>query len=300
MKFFRNVYEDLVERKLLPLAVLLILALVAVPLTLSKSMPIPPAVAASSAAPALDVPSAVPAVSLSSPDSSSRLDHLGALNPFEQRHKQRVQPLKPASAPTTTAAAQPAQPSSPAASSSGASIGAAASSPSASSPSSSGPVSSPSPSAGPSPHSSRPPARHTVSSLQVRFGPLGHTGGRHGIDRLAPLPDSESAAIIYLGMLRDHKTASFLVSSDAHAEGDGRCLPSPSNCQKVYLRAGQTEFFDQTNSHGGVTQYQLDVIGVAKRAVASARTARRMSARVSRRGQRLERHSAAFRAPAPR
>jgi hypothetical protein len=139
-----------------------------------------------------------------------------------------------------------------------------------------------------------------VSVLQVRFGHLGHTGPRRGIDRLAPLPNSDSAAIIYLGMLRDHKTASFLVSSDVRAEGDGHCSPSPNNCQKVYLRAGQTEFFDQTNSRGQLTQYQLDVVGVGKRAVASARAARRMSARVSRRGQRLERHSAAFRPRTPR
>lgn len=304
MTFFQNVYQELVERRLLPLAVLLVLALVAVPLTLSKSMPNTPPTAASGATPELDIPSAVPAVSLTSPDRGGRLDHLKALNPFEQRHKPHVKVLKTVSTPSATAAPAAGQhsasaPSSTVASSSGASIGSASASAPASLAGPSAPLSSPFSGAhAPVKHLPRP--RYLAASLQVRFGAIGHTGNRRGLDRLSPLPRRGTPVVIYLGLLRDRNTAVFLLSSDVHAEGDGHCSPSPSNCEKVYLRAGQTEFFDQTNSRGEVMQYQLDVIGVAKRAVASASAARRVSARVSRRGQRLERHSVAFRARTPR
>lgn len=301
MRFFHNVYDDLLERRLLPLAVLLILALVAVPLVLSKSMPGTAAVAASGPAPELDVPSAVPAVALSSPDTSGRLDHLKALNPFEQRHKPKLKsPVTVAAA--AAVAATPARPSGSASpiAAAGSSVGTPSSTPPSTAPSASAPSASapggPSGSPAPAPHV--PGRRYLVAGLQVRFGPIGQTGPTQGLDRLAPLPRSGSPAVVYLGLLRDHKTAVFLVSSDVKAEGDGRCLPSPRDCQTVRLRAGDTEFFDQTNSHGGVTSYQLDVVRVASNRMATASAARRANARVSRRGQKLTRESRTFRARA--
>jgi hypothetical protein len=290
MRFFRNVYQDLVERRLLPLAVLLALALVAVPLTLAKSMPSTEATAATGAAPELDIPSAVPAVSLTSPDKAGRLNHLKALNPFEQRHKPHFKAPKTVAATTSTATAPPSSAASSPVASAGASVGSPSPAPSTPAPSSGS--SAPAPSRPATPH-----RRYVVASLQVRFGPIGSTGGRRNLDRLSPLPGGGSPAVIYLGLLGDRKTAVFLVSSDVRAEGDGRCMPSPRNCQTLRMRAGDTEFFDQSTSHG-VNQFQLDVVTVPHRQVSSARAAQKMKARVSRRGQRIERHSRAFRARA--
>jgi len=52
----------------------------------------------------------------------------------------------------------------------------------------------------------------------------------------------------------------FLVSSDAEATGDGKCLPSPDNCDRVEMEAGDTEFFDVATPDGTTAQYQLDLV----------------------------------------
>ncbi len=84
---------------------------------------------------------------------------------------------------------------------------------------------------------------------------------------------------MFLGVLQDGKTAVFLVSSDAKAQGDGRCKPSGKTCQTVQLKAGQTEFFDLKTSAGTV-QYELDLIrvrsgsGSAKSSAAAGRAAK--------------------------
>ena len=60
-------------------------------------------------------------------------------------------------------------------------------------------------------------------------------------------------------MLKDGKTAVFLLSSDATATGDGHCRPSAKSCQTIEVKEGDTEFFDLT-VNGEAVQYQLDVV----------------------------------------
>ncbi len=64
------------------------------------------------------------------------------------------------------------------------------------------------------------------------------------LKRLDPLPDAENPSIIYLGVLEDGKTAVFLLDADVTPQGDGKCRPTPTDCQRLYLREGETEFFD--------------------------------------------------------
>jgi hypothetical protein len=293
VKFARHVFDDLVERRLAPVAAILLLALVAVPLVLSKSMPKD---TASTAAPSangadLSVPAMQPVVALATPDGRSHLDHVQALNPFEQRHKfvpKRVRSTTPPGGAPTTGSPQPAP---------GTTVSPGTSSTStATTPTT---ASTPATSA-PSTHVHSSPHRHHarpryVARLVVNFGSIGHAHRQHGFDRLSPLPARGEPVIIYLGLLRDNKTAVFLLSSDAHAEGDGRCVPSPHNCQTVRLRGGQTEFFDVSQSNGSIKQYELDVVKVGRARVASARAAHHALARTSRSGRRALRRDTGFR-----
>jgi hypothetical protein len=83
------------------------------------------------------------------------------------------------------------------------------------------------------------------------------------VARLSPLPSVDDPFMVYTGVLKDGKTAVFLLSSDAKATGDGTCKPSKDNCESVEVKKGDTEFFDLTVD-GQPVQYELDVLDVKK------------------------------------
>jgi hypothetical protein len=274
--FFRNVYADLVERRLLPLAALLVLALVAVPLVLAKSMPNAP-FASAAPAPHTSIPSSEAAVSLMSPDGDkSRLNGLKANNPFLQRKvARRAAPTVHAASGATGAGPATASSSGSTSSSTGSSSPSPASSTSSSGGSSSG-ASSPSPSSS-SPssgasHKAVTPVKHAGEATRyrvpvavLRFGRAGHRGARSSLDSLSSLPRGHTPVVVYVGMLGDGKTAEFLVASHVKAQGDGSCRPSSRSCRTVRLRAGQIEFFDAPGPRGTTVQYELDMGRVGHR-----------------------------------
>jgi hypothetical protein len=262
MSAVRSIFTDLVDRRLWPVAVALLAALVAVPVMLGggSSAPAPDAAAPlGSQAPATGA-TAQAAISVSTPSTTPK-DHPGSVrNPFAQ-HKA---PAAPATTPATTT------------------------------PSSTGTPVVPSPSLGlgtPSVPSVTPIVpgsgggkRDTVTDVwrvNLRFGEAGNQKVRHDIPRLTPLPSATDPFFIFLGVLSDHKTAVFLVSSDATATGDGKCKPNPTQCDTIEMKAGDTEFFDVAQGNAGVVQYELDLIKVfhdkVKGKAASARASRRVS-----------------------
>lgn len=82
-------------------------------------------------------------------------------------------------------------------------------------------------------------------SLMVRFGSSGDEAlVESNLDRLAALPSPDEPVLIYLGMRKDRKTAVFLVDAGVTTQGDGTCNPDPEHCETLELRAGETAFFD--------------------------------------------------------
>ena len=74
-----------------------------------------------------------------------------------------------------------------------------------------------------------PEKTYELYSLKVRFGDPPRTTCRPAtLKRLKALPGAEDPALIYLGLLKDRKTAVFLVDGAAEVQGDGKCLPSAS------------------------------------------------------------------------
>ena len=166
-------------------------------------------------------------------------------------------------------------------------------------PASSAPAPAPAPPADPTP--APKPKTYAVHELTVRFG-SGDSLERRDLKRLQPLPSAEHPVLIYMGVLKDGKTAVFLVDDGVTPVGDGECRPSPEACETIRMKAGETEFLDVKDATGAVTdQYQLDLIKIhsgktasASKAKASSRAgARIVRARASRSGAAAYRWDAA-------
>jgi hypothetical protein len=258
MSAVRGLLRDLVERKLWPVALLLLVAAVAVPVYLSRS--------ASDAAGALPATNLQADAGKTSKAAVSIEDQAaddarpgGVRNPFKQLHVP-----KPAATPTAGTAPAPAAdtPSSTGGSGGSGGSGGDGSQPPLNPGGSSG-------SGTPAPKPAGDPL--DVYHLSLRFGhaDAAHLTTYHDVARLSPLPTADNPFFVYTGVLKDGKTAVFLLSSDATATGDGHCSPSPKACQTVEVKQGDTEFFDLT-VNGQAVQYQLDVVRVFKKGASSA------------------------------
>jgi hypothetical protein len=252
----RGVLRDLVERKLWPIAVLLLAAAVAVPMYLGRASaddaPLP---ATSLQADAGKVSKAAVKV-----DDGSAGDERpgGVRNPFKQLHVPKAPGAPAAPADKTPAADQPTG------SGSGGSDG-------------SQPPLAPGGNGGSGDGGSKPKSSGDpldVYHLSLRFGRAEATQLKtyHDVARLSPLPTADNPFFVYTGVLKDGQTAVFLLSSDATATGDGHCRPSPKSCQTIEVKEGDTEFFDLT-VNGEAVQYQLDVVKVFKKGASSATAA---------------------------
>lgn len=124
-------------------------------------------------------------------------------------------------------------------------------------------------------------------SVDIKFGQGANLTARKNIARLTLLPSTEDPYFVFLGVLADGKTATFLVSSDAQATGDAKCLPSPSDCQRIEMEAGDTEFLDVVTPEGKTEQYQLDVTKVARTEKSTVEAAADARARESSQGRAI-------------
>jgi hypothetical protein len=242
MNVITNTLRQLVQRKLWPVALLLVAALVAVPVVLAKEPAIAPA------APATKVQEGLPATFVSAADEASTESTepprvLGELkDPFEPAALPKAKKKKAKKAATAKAESTPAPDSS-----SGGAPGSAA------------PPVAPAPTATPTP---TPP----LYSINVRFGTVEEAGGEltsQTVTRLSVLPDEEKPVLVYRGVEDGGKVAVFELTGAVVAEGDGTCAPSPQECQYLKLHAGETEFVTVTET-GDETdaQYQLDLVKI--------------------------------------
>jgi hypothetical protein len=273
MSFLKNVLHDLVEKRLWPVAIALVAALVAVPIVLGGS-------SSSTGAPATDV-AAVTApnglanhrdvargqvVSLEE-QAAGKVQRAGKVrDPFVQHHQPK--PVKLVVVKTT-----------PAAPATGAQSGATAPS--------SGTTGETAPTAPTVPATTKKPESTSVDTYRVKlsFGEVGAMKSYDNVARLTPLPSSDNPFFVYLGLADDQKSAIFLINADAVPNGDGSCKPSHDDCQQIVLRAGDTEFFDLQSGTAGVVQYQLDLKSIKKYKAASKASAAKAHARESKAGR---------------
>ena len=286
----RSLVGDLIERRLWPAAVLLIVALVAVPVLIRAGGDAAPV---ASVVPGSTPNAGGPAAQVApATDSSVKAGGGTVRDPFTQP----VPPKAPAAGGSSSGAAAPAA-------ASGGS-GAAAAAPASSGGSGGGGASIAAdlpgltdigvvPVGGSSGGSTGGATRGATSDerdswhVDLRFGTAGNLADRTDVPRLSPLPSQSDPFFVFLGVLADGKTALFLISSDAQATGDGNCVPSPQNCDRVELKAGETEVFDVATPEGEVVQYQLELVRVARKTAASAAVAQAARVRESSAGRQV-------------
>lgn len=265
--FFKNIWADLVDKRLWPIALVLVLALVAVPTLLAKKSDEPagtdPLAAGAVAHSAQTGGDAVIALDTGGPAAPKH----GATgrNPFEQLFVP-----KPKSTNTDTAAggADSGNPGQAGGGSGGDTSGGTDKS------------------KGDGGSDSAPKKTTTTYKVNIRFGTAGAMRTKNDVARLTPLPSASNPFFVFLGVKDGGNTVVFLVSSDAKATGDGTCKPSANQCETIEMKAGETEFFD-VSTDAGIRQYQLDVMSIKKVVTASSSAAKAANARVSQAGAQL-------------
>ena len=279
MKFFRNVLHDLVEKRLWPVAAALVIALVAVPVLLGRGSGDSGDTAGATAAVPTGTGGAPTAhaatadvVSLEA-QAAGKVDRAGKTrNPFVQHHLP-----KPAKAAVTNGPSSANQLAGGlgggSSSSSSTGGGAATPAPAASTP--------PATPAAPKPN---PNAKATYH-VTLTFGEDGAMKKYNNIARLTPLPSTDNPFFVFLGVKDDGKSAVFLVDSSAMPSGDGKCEPSPEECQQIVLHKGDLEFFQLPSGTAGVVQYQMEIKDITKglaRTTAAAASAHRRESKAGR------------------
>lgn len=277
-----SVWRELQSRHLLPVAILLIAALAAIPFLLAKD----PEPAGPVSAPVSGVGAST--TSASPDDSAVTLVSTGERTKRRRVLGARKNPFEPAPAPKNVkkATVLGSDPGSPQTQTQTAQTG--GSTPSSTSGGSTPPASTPPASAPPASAPAAPKPHYELYSLTVRFGSTDSDLQKSNLPRLKALPTSEDPVLVYLGLAKDNKTAIFMVDSNVTPTGDGNCDPSPANCETIRLKVGDTEFFDVEDENGQVTaQYQLDLLNIKKSTTASASKAQAARAKASKAGRRV-------------
>lgn len=279
MSFFRNVLSDLVEKRLWPVAIALVAALVAVPIVLGGSSD------AGTAAPTdvantttnglanhRDVARAQ-VVSLEE-QAAGKVQRAGKVrDPFVQHHQPKAVKVLTTAVSTTKKLADSLSGST--SSGSGSSGGTS----DTSTPTTTTPTKDTTPTKKPSSTSA------DLYRVKLTFGEAGAEKTYDNVARLTPLPSSDNPFFVYLGLQDDQKSAVFLVDADAVPSGDGTCQPSADECEQVVLKAGDLEFFEMQSGTAGVVQYQLSLTSIKKVTAATKASASRAHARESKAGR---------------
>jgi hypothetical protein len=260
--FLENLKGDLLDRRLRPIVALVVVGLLgALAFTVlgGSSEPVPSAkpsqplpVALSSGVP---ISPSVREDALAETTSGGSARHLGSVrDPFGA--------LLSASGPSTSSS-----------SSSSGSSSAASTTGSSSSPATSGGSAEQSGGSGGSSGSSKPAAPSkpkTVYQLDVLFGQVisgaeksSQLAALDNIKTLTPLPSIKVPLLIYRGVRKGGKDATFTVSGEAILSGPGTCTPSPYDCEAISLKTGQAEHVQYlpTGSETAVT-YELKVASI--------------------------------------
>ncbi|MDA0181420.1 hypothetical protein OJ997_14035 [Solirubrobacter phytolaccae] len=271
MNLITETWRGLVRRKLWPVALLLVAALVAVPFTLAKEPEVEPVPAnavanADEGLPATYVTAAGDAEAEGGTDSTDkRRRTLGDVkDPFEPAPLPKAKKKKKSTKKKATSTAKDSEssPKDDSTSSGSGSTGGGTTAPTA-------PVATPTPTATPNPN--------PANSIRVRFTKVAADGGTTTevpvatVRRLEVLPDEEHPVLAFRGLENGGKVASFELTGTVTVEGDGECEPTPEECTYLKLRAGETAFVTVADSGSEDTdgQYQLDLVKINAKSKAS-------------------------------
>jgi hypothetical protein len=235
-KFFEDIAYDLRSRGLLPVVILLVVAMLAVPILISRggssSSPATLQASAASAQPAPEAENAVVSYTPGVRDYKKRLDDATPKNPFRQ----------PVSSAPSAAAASQLSSAVPTGSVSGSSASGSTSDTTLSGGGSGGSGGSGGGDTGKKKQKKSSKTTYTYS-VNVLAGDVTATlTPFNNVASLTSLPSQTTPVIAYYGLSSDYKSALFLVSNKVDAlSGPGTCVPAPDDCSLLSLTPGQTE-----------------------------------------------------------
>ena len=248
--FFLDLMQDLKAKRLLPVAAILAVALVAVPVVLSKpaETTAPRPIQAVRSAPDPKDLKALASVKLANTDEErgSSLDTFDPADPFRPPKKVTAKKTAADSGAPSTAAGNTAG-----GSPSGDTGGGA---PSSGDTGSTGGGTTGGGGGGSTP-TQTVQYRYVVD---VTFITNGHARHIKGLERLDMLPDQDSPLLLFLGVTPNAGNAVFLVDSTLDAAGEGHCKPKASECAFLYIGAGSEHAF--TNDNGDSYRLRIDEI----------------------------------------
>ena len=238
--FLLDLWHDLKEKRLWPVAVVLLVGLVAVPVLLAKPAdePAAPAPAAASAAPKPDVLKQLAKVKLGD-DEVGDGSTLGAFDPSNPFNPPKGAIKKQPNAATVAAG--------PDADKAG-SQGSTGDDGSTGTPGGGTPSDVPGVLPGDGNNGGgNPPTTTTVYKyvVDLTFTANGRTRRIKGMEKLDMLPNQSSPLLIFMGVTPKGSNAVFLVDSTLKAAGEGSCKPSASECAFAYIGAGSEYIFSE-------------------------------------------------------
>lgn len=258
--FFLDLWQDLREKRLWPVAVGLLAAAIAIPLVMLK----PASDGATTAVVTPPAPKAdpLPAVEVDSgPTHGSKLATFSQRDPFKP-----MSDLKTADASSSTSSPSSTSTSTSSSKSSTASSASATPAPVTSTkPSiSSSPSSSSTPSTPSTPSNSTPttttPVKWFRYTADISFGEAGKEKTLKGVKDFTLLPDDKTAAIVFMGVSNDAKSALFFIADPAFtASGEGTCNDK-QDCRFVKLALDDKKNEETFTSLDGSVVYKLTLL----------------------------------------
>jgi hypothetical protein len=257
----RGLWEELVEKRLWPVAIALVVALVALPVVLSKSAaeaPAPPPATPAVGGPSSPLAAFQPAVTTDGKKSDQirkNLGHFRSKNPFSPKGSNFTSSSTTGTASVATGSASGlatvnGQTTVTGGSESSTSTGTSGSpAPAAPTGSTGSPTKSTS-------------LKYYTYTVKVRFGKVGQADAKT-LTQFRALPSSDDPIVVFMGVRDDGKTAVFLVSAAATATGDGNCQPSGDQCTFLYMKKGDKEALEAVGQDNQVIDYELELRDVS-------------------------------------
>jgi len=286
--FFRTMLDDLVEKRLWPVAAVLLLALVGIPVLLSRPAGDQPVSAPPAATPAVGaggpLAAFAPVVNTGGKKSSEirkDLEGFETKDPFKPQNVGggggtggggSVEVQGGDTTVTSGSGGGPDVSDSPPLGTSGGGSGDGGASP------------------GGSGTSTEPETFYFAYTAEVRFGKKGNLD-RKTLSQFRALPSSQNPVVVFMGVRQDGKTAVFLVSSAAATTGEGNCEPDDT-CTFLYMRIGDKQSIEAVNSNDEVVTFGLVLLDIdvkrtdgPEEAQKSSRTKRSRAAKSARAGR---------------
>ena len=241
--FLLDIWHDLREKRLWPIAVALVAATVAIPVVLMKPAEVPPPPQAPQGAQTAALPTVASDPTIVD---SSHLDSFDIRNPFGSGADRSSAGSMPGGSPDDAATG-----ASGGGSAAGDPAGAAGGSGSGGGTAGGGGGTGGSGGSGGG-------TRYFTYTVDVHFGPRGETRAFKGVETLDLLPDDQTPVVSFMGMRDNAKTAVFfIVDPTFEADGEGECAPSAEDCRFIYLGVDDDRNEETLAAADGNLEFQL-------------------------------------------